>query len=101
MTDDAIHATDPAPAPDPATQGEPVYVHCWHCASMDMTSEAVTLTTLPNRPLCSSCRRVFQVLVNGYTGAIAGCRPYSWVKITLVVLAGLAAIGIVVLLANR
>lgn len=63
MTDDAIHATDPAPAPDPATQGEPVYVHCWHCASMDMTSEAVTLTTLPNRPLCSSCRRVFQVLV--------------------------------------
>ena len=45
--------------------------------------------------------RVFQVLVNGYTGAIAGCRPYSWGKITLAVLAGLAAIGIVVLLANR
>jgi hypothetical protein len=45
--------------------------------------------------------RVFQVLVNGYTGTIAGRRPYSWIKITLAVLAGLAAIGVIVLLAKR
>ncbi len=45
--------------------------------------------------------RVFQVLVNGYTGTIAGRRPYSWVKITLAVLAAAAAIGIIVLLVNR
>ena len=46
-------------------------------------------------------KKVFQVLINGYTGAIAGRRPYSWIKITLAVLAGLVAIGIIVLLANR
>jgi predicted RNA-binding Zn-ribbon protein involved in translation (DUF1610 family) len=34
-------------------------------------------------------RRSFQVLVNGYTGAIAGERPYSWIKIAL---AGIAAL---------
>ncbi len=45
--------------------------------------------------------RVFQVLVNGFTGTIAGRRPYSWIKITLAVLAAAAAIGIIVLLVNR
>jgi hypothetical protein len=39
----------------------------------------------------------FQVLANGYTGAIAGERPYSWVKIFFAVLGAL--IAIVVLLA--
>jgi len=34
-------------------------------------------------------RRSFQVVVNGSTGSIAGDRPYSWIKITLAVLAGL------------
>ncbi|ARU06896.1 zinc ribbon domain-containing protein [Comamonas serinivorans] len=33
--------------------------------------------------------RQFQVVVNGYTGTIAGDRPYSWVKITLAVIAAL------------
>ena len=36
--------------------------------------------------------RNFQVVVNGYTGAIAGEQPYSWVKITLAVLAVLILI---------
>jgi hypothetical protein len=43
----------------------------------------------------------FQVVVNGYTGAIAGKYPKSWIKITLAVLAAAAAIGIFMLLANR
>jgi hypothetical protein len=33
----------------------------------------------------------FQVVINGYTGVIAGKYPKSWVKITLAVLAALAA----------
>lgn len=34
-------------------------------------------------------RRSFQLIANGYTGAIAGERPYSWIKITLAVIAAL------------
>jgi hypothetical protein len=45
--------------------------------------------------------RNFQVVINGYTGAIAGKYPKSWIKITLVVLAVLAAVGVVLLLKNR
>ena len=33
----------------------------------------------------------YQVIVNGVTGTIAGSRPYSWIKITLLVLALLIA----------
>lgn len=36
--------------------------------------------------------KTYQVVANGYTGAIAGERPYSWAKIALVVLAVLAAL---------
>ena len=32
--------------------------------------------------------RNFQVLMNGYTGEIAGEHPFSWVKISVAVLAG-------------
>ncbi|MEH6418290.1 hypothetical protein [Pseudomonas sp. CGJS7] len=39
--------------------------------------------------------RSFQVLANGYTGQIAGERPYSWVKIFFAVLAGLIALLVV------
>ena len=35
----------------------------------------------------------FQVVINGYTGAISGRYPKSWIKITLLVLAILAVIG--------
>ncbi len=34
-----------------------------------------------------------QVVVNAATGEVQGDRPYSWIKITLAVLAGIAAIG--------
>jgi hypothetical protein len=33
--------------------------------------------------------KTYQVVVNGYTGAIAGKHPLSWIKITLAVLAAL------------
>jgi hypothetical protein len=45
--------------------------------------------------------RNFQVVINGYTGTIAGKYPKSWVKITLAVLAGLAVAGIIALLTHR
>ncbi|ROU08653.1 zinc ribbon domain-containing protein [Lysobacter enzymogenes] len=40
--------------------------------------------------------RSYQVLANGYTGALAGERPYSWIKIAFAVAA--AAIALLVLL---
>jgi hypothetical protein len=44
--------------------------------------------------------RVFQVVANGYTGAVAGEYPKSWIKIILAILALLAVIGLVVFIAN-
>jgi len=43
----------------------------------------------------------FQVVINGYTGVIAGKYPKSWVKIFFAVLAGLAAAGIIALMAGH
>ena len=43
----------------------------------------------------------FQVIINGWTGEIAGKRPYSWVKILLAILAALAAAGLFALLVNK
>jgi hypothetical protein len=43
----------------------------------------------------------YQVVINGYTGVIAGKYPKSWIKITLAVLAALAAAGIMLLLAHH
>jgi hypothetical protein len=43
----------------------------------------------------------YQVVMNGYTGAIAGKYPKSWVKITLAVLGGLALAGLLLLLAHH
>jgi len=45
--------------------------------------------------------RGFQVVINGYTGAIAGEYPKSWIKITLALIAILAAIGLILVMANR
>jgi Zn finger protein HypA/HybF involved in hydrogenase expression len=42
----------------------------------------------------------FQVLVNGVTGAIAGERPWSWIKIALVVLLGVIVLLVLVSLSN-
>ena len=43
----------------------------------------------------------YQVMVNAGTGEVQGERPYSWVKILLTVLAGLAVLGVILFLANR
>jgi hypothetical protein len=45
--------------------------------------------------------RNFQVVINGYTAAIAGKYPKSWIKITFAVLAILAALGILLLLTKH
>ena len=45
--------------------------------------------------------RTFQVVLNGYTGAICGDYPKSWIKITFAVLTLLAVIAVIVFLANR
>lgn len=45
--------------------------------------------------------RCFQVVINGYTGKIAGKYPLSWVKITLAVLGVLAVAGTALLLFHR
>jgi hypothetical protein len=45
--------------------------------------------------------RNFQVVINGYTAKIAGLYPKSWIKITLAVLAVLAAVLLLLLLSNR
>jgi hypothetical protein len=44
--------------------------------------------------------KVFQVVVNGYTGTIAGRYPKSWIKITLFVLMILIIVGTIAFLAR-
>jgi hypothetical protein len=44
--------------------------------------------------------RSFQVVINGYTGKMAGEHPYSWVKILFAVLAALALLALVLFLAR-
>jgi hypothetical protein len=46
-------------------------------------------------------RRTFQVLVNAYTGRMAGRYPKSWVKIALALLAAAAAVAALVWLTQR
>jgi hypothetical protein len=43
----------------------------------------------------------YQVVVNGYTGSIAGTHPLSWVKITLAILAALIVIFIIVAMTQK
>ena len=45
--------------------------------------------------------KVFQVVINGYTGTIAGRYPKSWVKIFFAILAALVLVGLIALVANR
>ena len=42
----------------------------------------------------------YQVVVNGYTGTIAGKHPLSWIKIALTVLAVLVAIAVIVFMSS-
>ncbi len=44
--------------------------------------------------------KAFQVVVNGYTGKIAGERPYSWVKIFFLVVTILIVLLIVISLSG-
>lgn len=46
-------------------------------------------------------RKAYQVVVNGYTGAIAGKYPKSWLKISLAILLFLAALGLFLFLAKH
>jgi hypothetical protein len=43
----------------------------------------------------------FQIVVNGYTGSIAGKYPLSWIKITILVLAIILAIIIIVAISHH
>ena len=45
--------------------------------------------------------RNFQVLVNGYTGRVAGERPYSWMKIAFAVLAVVLLLAALALFQGR
>lgn len=45
--------------------------------------------------------RAYQVVINGYTGAIAGRYPKSWIKISLAVLALLLSAAIILLIAKN
>ena len=44
---------------------------------------------------------VYRVVVNARTGEVRGQRPWSWVKITLTVLAALVGVALVALVASR
>ena len=43
-------------------------------------------------------QKVYQVMVNAQTGEVTGDRPYSWIKITLLVLAIVAVLAIIAML---
>lgn len=45
--------------------------------------------------------RNFQVVINGYTGTIAGKYPKSWIKITFLVLAIMAAVALFILFTHH
>ena len=45
--------------------------------------------------------KTFQVVINGFTGTIAGKYPLSWVKMLFAVLAALIAVGVFILLSNK
>jgi ribosomal protein S27E len=42
----------------------------------------------------------YQVVINGYTGAIAGKYPLSWIKITFAVIAALIVIGVIIAISS-
>ncbi|MFH5802853.1 hypothetical protein [Alienimonas sp. DA493] len=69
-------------------------------SSMDVRHSAVTFKhlLLPVWMLAYRYKgEPHQVLVNAVTGRVTGERPYSWIKITLAVVAGLIACGLIFL----
>lgn len=45
--------------------------------------------------------KVYQVMINAGTGEVQGERPYSWIKITLAVLVGIAVVAGIAFLSSR
>jgi DNA-directed RNA polymerase subunit RPC12/RpoP len=45
--------------------------------------------------------QTYQILVNGRTGKVVGTRPYSWLKITLLVLVIVAVLGVVLFFVSK
>ena len=45
--------------------------------------------------------QTYRILVNARTGEVTGARPYSWIKITLAVIAGLIVLAVVLLVAQH
>ena len=45
--------------------------------------------------------KIYQFLVNGRTGEVQGQRPYSWIKITLAILLGLAIIASIIIIVKE
>jgi len=45
--------------------------------------------------------RAFQVIVNGYTGKIAGRYPYSWWKIFFLIVAAIVAVILFAMFSDR
>jgi DNA-directed RNA polymerase subunit RPC12/RpoP len=46
-------------------------------------------------------QKTFRILVNARTGEVTGARPYSWIKITLAVIAALLALAVILYLVNQ
>ena len=45
--------------------------------------------------------KTYQIVANGYTGQVAGERPYSWVKISLAVLAAVIVLLLILSAAQQ
>ena len=78
------------------------------CASYSAHAKEVCLEQAKGKERVASAAldynytgKPYQMLINGYTGKVAGYYPKSWVKITLLVLAILIVIGIIIFLANN
>ena len=60
-----------------------------------LSAQGATVNTLPIFLLVVMFQaKPYQVFVNGVTGEVHGQRPYSWIKITLAVIAALIVVGI-------
>jgi hypothetical protein len=44
--------------------------------------------------------KTFRILVNARTGEVIGTRPYSWLKITALVISIASVVGVIVYFAN-
>ena len=76
--------------------GDRQIINSKKCAYHDITYKHVLLPVYVSAYTYNG--RLFQIIINARTGELSGDRPYSWVKITLLVLgilavaAGIAAV---------